>query len=349
MARHRAESGVGRISLVTGVTGFTGRALARALVARGHRVRGLVRPERGGETSASLEREGIEVVHGDIRSPESVLRAAEGVDLIYHIAAVFRTAGHTPEHYRAVNATGTGNVIRAARRHGVGRTVHCSTAGVHGHVNEIPATEESPLNPGDIYQATKLEGERIAREAFADGLPGVVARPTGIYGPGDLRFLKLFRPIQRGRFLMFGSGETLYHFTYIDDLVEGLLLCGEHPSAEGQVFLLSGEEYVTLNELVRVISAAVGARPPRFRLPYWPLHAGAALCEGVCTAVGLDPPLHRRRAEFFVKDRAFSNAKAKRMLGFSPKVGLRDGVRRTAEWYAREGYLEAPRALTPTG
>ena len=335
--------------LVTGVTGFTGRALARELVRRGHRVRGLVRAERSGEVTPGLEEDGVEVHAGDIRDEDAVLRAAEGVDRIYHIAAVFRTAGHTAQHYRAINVGGTANVIRAAREHRVARTVHCSTAGVHGHVSQVPAAEEAPLNPGDIYQETKLEGERVALRAFQQDVPGVVARPTGIYGPGDLRFLKLFRPVQRRRFIMFGSGETLYHFTYIDDLVEGLLLCGEHPDAAGETLLLSGPEYVTLNELVRTIAETLHVAPPRLRLPYWPLHAGAAICEDVCGAVGLDPPLHRRRAEFFVKDRAFSHDKARRVLGYRPQVGLREGVRRTAGWYVANGYLDAPRALTPAG
>ena len=111
-------------------------------------------------------------------------------------------------------------MIEAAARAGVSRVVHCSTVGVHGDVEHPPADEDAPLKPGDVYQETKLEGERLAREA-ADrcGIEVTIARPTGIYGPGDRRLLKLFRGVARRRFPILGSGKIYYHLTYIDDLV----------------------------------------------------------------------------------------------------------------------------------
>jgi len=330
--------------LVTGVTGFTGGALALELARQGHRVRGLVRSREGID---QLLEAGVEPRDGDIRDADAVARAAEGVERIYHIAAVFRSAGHPDSYYEDVNTGGIANVIEAARRHGVERVVHCSTMGVHGHLSEVPGDETSPFNPGDIYQETKLAGERIAAAAFQNDVCGAIVRPMGIYGPGDLRFLKLFRAIRRGRFVMVGSGETLYHFAYIDDLVEGFILAGEHPEAPGGTYLIGGDEFITLNELTRLIAEAVGARPPRWRVPVWPVMAAGALCEAACRPLGLEPPLHRRRVAFFTKDRAFSNAKAKRELGFQPRVDMREGIRRTARWYFDQGLLEGepPSAL----
>lgn len=322
--------------LVTGATGFTGGHLALRLRRLGHPVRALARPKA---VTDHLKAAGVELVPGDLRNQDDVLRAAEGVRRIYHIAAVFRTAGHPDSFYHDVNAGGTEHVLAAARRHGVERTVHCSTIGVHGDVKEIPCTEDSPFNPGDIYQKTKLKGELAARAAFDAGLPGVIFRPGGIYGPGDLRFLKLFRTIHNRTFRMFGSGETLYHTAYVDDLVDGILLCGEHPKALGQTYILAGDGYVTLNELVKEVALALGVPPPSGRLPFWPLWAGATLCEGVCRPLGIDPPLHRRRVDFFVKNRAFSIEKAKRELGYQPKVPLKEGLRRTAAWYVEQGHL----------
>jgi dihydroflavonol-4-reductase len=302
-------------------------------------VRALVRPTAD---ASELIRNGVDVVFGDITRREDVDRAASGVGTIYHIAALFRTAGHTDDVYRAVNVEGVRHVLDAAARHGVGRVVHCSTAGVHGAVKDVPCHEASPLNPGDIYQETKLEGELLAQEAFREGLPGVVVRPVGIYGPGDLRFLKLFRAVRTGRFRMFGRGEVPYHLTYIDDLVSGFLLCGEKAAAVGQIYILAGNEYVTLNELVSNVADAVGVSPPRGRVPLWPLLAAAAACERLCRPLGIDPPLHKRRVEFFVHPRAFTSAKARRDLGFVPQVPLPEGLRRTADWYFDQGHLRKP-------
>jgi dihydroflavonol-4-reductase len=326
----------GPVVLVTGATGFTGGRLAHALRERGYRVRALVRPTT--DASALTER-GIEVVSGDITRPDDVKRAVAGADAVYHIAALFRTAGHADSEYRAVHVEGTRHVLEAAVRHGVGRVVHCSTAGVHGAVKDLPCHEDSPFNPGDIYQETKLEGEQLAREAIRGGLSGVIVRPVGIYGPGDLRFLKLFRAVHSRRFRMFGSGEVPYHLTYIDDLVAGIILCGERPEALGETYILAGDEYVTLNELVRRVAEAVGVAPPRGRLPLWPLLAAAVACERLCRPLRIDPPLHKRRVEFFVHPRAFTSGKARRELDFSPQVGLGEGLRRTADWYFEQGHL----------
>jgi nucleoside-diphosphate-sugar epimerase len=322
--------------LVTGATGFAGGHLALRLRRLGHPVRALARP---GSAREHLQAAGVELVEGDIRNRADVLRAAEGVARIYHIAGVFRTAGHPDSFYRDVNLHGTEHVLEAARKHRVERTIHCSTIGVHGDVEDVPTTEDSPFRPGDVYQETKLAGELAARAAIDAGLPGVIFRPAGMYGPGDLRFLKLFKTVHDRRFRMFGSGETLWHPVYIDDLIDGILLCGEHPDALGRTYILAGDRYVTLNELVREIAAATGVPPPRGRLPYWPLAAGATVCEALCRPFGIDPPLHRRRVAFFVKDRAFSIERARRELGYQPRVPLDEGVRRTAAWYFEAGHL----------
>lgn len=330
-------SGESRV-LVTGATGFTGGSLARELSRRGHAVRALVRPGSDVEGLADC---GIELSEGQLVSAQDVRRASEGMDVVYHIAAAYREAKHPDSYYFDVNVGGTRNVLDAARAEGVRRVVHCSTAGVHGEVTTIPADESAPLNPGDVYQSSKLEGERLAMEAFSNGLSGVVFRPVGIYGPGDTRFLKLFRTVDAGTFRMFGSGEVLYHLTFIDDLVDGIILCGESPAAPGEVFLLAGPRYTTLNELVSLIAAALDRKPPRGHLPLWPLLTAAVACEYLCRPLGIDPPLHRRRCDFFTKDRAFTSAKARELLGYEPKVDLATGLGRTAAWYRETGLLKA--------
>jgi dihydroflavonol-4-reductase len=322
--------------LVTGATGFTGGHLARGLAARGHSVRALV---RDAARARDLEAAGIQLSVGDIRDPRALEAAMTGVETIYHIAAVYRQAGTSRDTYHVVNAEAVGWIVEAAARAGVRRLVHCSTVGVHGHVARPPADEDAPLRPADVYQVTKLEGERIAREAGARlGVEVTIVRPTGIYGPGDRRLLKLFRGVVRG-YPILGRGEIYYHLTYIDDLVEGFRLCGEQPAASNRTYILAGGEVTTLNALVALVADVAGVRPPRLHLPVWPFWVAGALCEAVCVPLGLEPPIYRRRVEFYTKSRAFDIARARREIGYAPRVGLREGIGRTLDWYRQRGWL----------
>ncbi len=292
--------------------------------------------DRAGDLAAS----GVEVVSADIRDAEALASAVVGIDVVFHVAAIYRQAGIRADEYRAVNATAVRQLIQAAARAGVRRVVHCSTVGVHGDIEHPPANEDAPLRPGDIYQVTKLEGEQLARES-ADrfGIEVTIVRPSGIYGPGDRRLLKLFRGVARGRWFTLGPGEIYYHLTYIDDLVDGFRLAGQHPAAAGRTYILAGGEVTTLNELVRLVADVAGVRPPKRHLPVWPFWALGAACEAVCVPLGVEPPIYRRRVDFFTKSRAFDIARARREIGFAPAVGLRDGIQRTLAWYRDHDWL----------
>ncbi len=323
--------------LVTGASGFTGGHLVRHLTAQGRTVRALVRdPARAVHLTAL----GAELALGDVRDRDAVAAAVSRVDVVYHVAAIYREAGIRPETYRAVNAVAAADLVEAAARAGVRRIVHCSTVGVHGDVKAPPANEDAPLRPGDVYQETKLEGERLVTEAGRRcGVPVTVVRPTGIYGPGDRRLLKLFRGVARGRFPILGSGRIYYHLTYIDDLVEGFRLCGEHPAAAGRTYILAGPEVTTLNELVALIATVAGVKPPRLHLPVWPVWTAGAFCEAICVPLGIEPPLYRRRVDFFTKSRAFDISRARREIGYAPPTSLREGIARTLDWYRQHGWL----------
>ena len=325
--------------LVTGATGFTGGHLARHLLQIGERVAVMVRPASAAR-AADLERAGAEVRVADLSDAAAVAAAVKGCDVVYHIAATYREAGQGDAAYTRVNVDGTRHVLESALAAGARRVVHCSTGGVHGHIDQPPANESAPYAPGDVYQRTKLEAERLATAfATAHPLEVVIARPIGIYGPGDRRFLKMFRGIARGRFPMLGSGDVFYHLTYIDDLVRGFALCGQVPAAAGRTYILAGPEYTTLNELVGLIAAELNVRPPRLHLPVWPVWIAGALCELVCVPFGIEPPLFRRRVDFYRKSRAFDTTRAREELGYNPTVDLRTGIHRTAAWYRAQGLL----------
>jgi dihydroflavonol-4-reductase len=303
-------------------------------------VRVLVRRDSQRAPARGVPADALDYYYGDLRDAAAVERAADGVDVIYHIAALYREAGLPESEYRAVNVEAVRTIVDAARRGGVRRVVHCSTVGVHGDIKHPPANEDAPLRPGDIYQRTKLEGEQAARETAArTGVEVVIARPTGIYGPGDRRLLKLFRGVARRRFVILGDGRIFYHLTYIDDLIEGFRLCGEVPQAANRTYILAGNEVRTLNELVRLIADAAEVPPPRLHLPVWPVWLAGAACEAICAPFNIEPPLYRRRVDFFTKSRAFDISRARTELGYAPSIPLHDGIRRTLEWYRREGWL----------
>lgn len=323
--------------LVTGASGFTGGHLARYLASRGEHVRALVRDVG---RASGLDVPGVTVVRGELTDRDSLKSALEGVDVVYNIAALYREAGLPASVYRAVNAEAVATIVELASELGLRRVVHCSTVGVHGDIEKPPANEDAPLKPGDIYQETKLEGERLGQEAAArTGMELVIARPSGIYGPGDRRLFKVFGRVAQGRFLMLGSGRHFYHITYVEDLAEGFRLCATVPAAAGRTYILAGEEVTTLAELVAIAAEVAGVEPPRLRLPVWPFWLAGALCEGVCRPFGIEPPIYRRRVDFFRKSRAFDISRAKAELGFRPRVGLREGIGRTLEWYREHGWI----------
>jgi dihydroflavonol-4-reductase len=325
-----------RVAL-TGGTGYTGGRLLEALMARGDEVSALVRP---GASREPVDRLAARVVEGDLRNAASLSRLVEGADAVLHVAAVYRTAGHPDAYYREVNVAGTERLLEAAAAAGVRRFVHTSTVGVLGHVAHPPADETSPMAPGDVYQATKAEAERLALAFHRErGLPVAVVRPGAIYGPGETRLLKLFRAIARGRYALVGDGRSFYHPVYIDDLVQGFLLALDRPEAVGEAFLICGPSYVSQADLARLIARHTGGRVLPFRIPARPLQWAGALVEAVCVPLGVDPPLHRRRVEFWTKSRAFRIDKARRLLGYAPRVDLEEGVARTAAWYREAGWL----------
>jgi nucleoside-diphosphate-sugar epimerase len=325
-----------RVAL-TGASGYTGGRLLAALRQRGDEVAVLVRPR---SLTDALCQAASTVVEGDLGDELALDRLVAGRDAVLHVAAVYRTAGHEDAYYREVNVLGTGRLLEAAARHGVRRFVHTSTVGVHGHVEQPPADETAPLAPGDVYQATKAEAETLALDYHRRrGVPVAVVRPGAIYGPGETRLLKLFRAIARGRYAIVGSGRSFYHPVFIDDLVAGFLLALDRPEAVGEAFLICGPRYASQSELAALVARHTGGRVLPFRIPARPIQWAGDVVEAVCVPLGLEPPLHRRRVDFWTKSRAFTIEKARRLLGYDPKTDLEAGIARTAAWYREAGWL----------
>lgn len=327
-------------ALVTGATGFTGKYLVRNLLEHNYQVRILARPSSNID---DFKGQPVEIAIGQIQNKETVFEAMKDVDVVFHIAALYRAANLPDEEYWEVNVIGTQNVLEAALYQGVKRFVHCSTVGVHGHIKNPPADEDAPFQPGDIYQESKAEGEKLAIYFFKEkGLPVTVVRPTGIYGPGDFRMLKMYRMIQNKKFIMFGKGDVLYHLTYVTDTVEGIRLAGEAENAVGQVYIIAGEEFTTFMGFAQKIAKVLNVSLPKIKLPVAPLYWAGFICEKICIPLRIQPPIFRRRVDIFTKNRAFDSSKAKNELGFVPAVSMDEGIRKTADWYIKNGYLTNP-------
>jgi nucleoside-diphosphate-sugar epimerase len=326
--------------LVTGGTGFTGSHLVRRLLKDGHEVHTVDNAK--GLFFDELQTLGAKIKIAGIESRdlcEQIVKESNP-EVVYHLAAAFRQMNVPKQYYWDVNVEGTRYLCEAAQRQGVRKFVYCSTQGVHGNIANPPGDENSPIDPEDYYQYTKWEGEKVVNEIVSKtGFDATTVRPTAIYGPGDpARFLMMYKRSKGGSFMMFGDGQTTYHPVYIDNLVDCFILAAEK-GKKGDAYLGADEHYYTLNDLITYVGKSMGVDVKIKHYPYWPLYLAALVCEGVCTPLRITPPLFRRRASWFKQVRAFRIDKARKDLGYVPKVGIEEGLKATAHWYKQNGYI----------
>jgi nucleoside-diphosphate-sugar epimerase len=328
--------------LVTGGTGFIGSHLAEEGRRRGAEVVVLGLTDRPEEqrNAELLSRLGAEVLSGSITDAELCRRAASGATHIFHLAVAMREGGKSDEFFEAINLDGTRHLLQAATMERVQRFVYCSTIGIYGHRAPGITREESPLSPGNIYERTKVAAERLVRD-FAEncGLPAIVLRPADVYGPRDQRLLKMFKGVSRRRFPLFGAGKGRRHMVYVDDVVSAFFKACERPEAVGEGLIVAGPGACTLRELLQQVSEATGSGRYGLRLPLAPMLGLAAVVEDLSAALAIDPPIYRRRMDFFHSDSEFDTSKARRILGWEPKVDLPEGIRRTLEDYRKSGAM----------
>jgi dihydroflavonol-4-reductase len=326
--------------LVTGGTGFIGSHLAEEGKRRGAQVAVLGLADRPEEqaNAALLVRQGVEILPGSITDPELCARAMRGATHVFHLAVAMREGGKSDEFFETVNLDGTRRLLEAAGSGRVERFVYCSTIGIYGHRAPGITNEQSTLRPGNIYERTKVAAERMVRElAPAARVPYSILRPADVYGPRDERLLKLFKGVSRGRFPLFGDGSGRRHMVYVDDVVSAFFAACDRPEAVGEGVIVAGPRPCTLRELIEAVREATGSQRFGRRLPLGPMLVTAAVVEDVCRALKLDPPIYRRRMDFFTSDSAFDTARARQLLGWAPRVELADGVRRTYEAYRAAG------------
>jgi nucleoside-diphosphate-sugar epimerase len=326
--------------LITGGTGFIGSRLALEARGRGHEivVAGQLNSDPERARAKELENAGIRVDQGPLQDPAYAHRVVDGCDTVIHLAAAQHEANVPDAYFFDVNVNGTQTLLDAGKSAGLRRFVYGSTIGVYGDASGQTLDENTPPRPVNVYGRSKLRAEQVVH-SYAQALETSIVRISETYGPADFRLLKLFRAVNRGRFFIIGSGLNRRQVIHVRDLARGLLLAATSPAAVGETFVMAGAQIMTTRDLVREVAGALGRPPPSLRVPMWPFLAAALCFERTLSPLGIQPPLHRRRLDFFRKSFVFSTVKAQQLLGFTPAVSFADGARETAAWYRDQGYL----------
>ncbi|MEO8954956.1 MAG: NAD-dependent epimerase/dehydratase family protein [Ktedonobacteraceae bacterium] len=327
--------------LITGATGLLGGHLIKELQQRGEKIRALVLPM---ENADGLLKQGVEVVRGDITDAGSLAPAVEQVDLIFHLAGMMGVWRPLSD-YRLVNVNGSENLYKAAQKAGVRRFVHTSSHTVYGLGYGRFMTENDPLRPdADPYSLTKAEADRLIRRLMLKSeMETVILRPGTFFGPGDrLHFGRMAQKMKKGTGVIIGRGNNALPFCYVTDVVEGFLLAAYHENAPGNVYNITNDQPLTQQEIFDAIAEAVDGTRPKAHLPYLPIYYGAFVAEKIVAPLThTRPVVTQLGAMMFGSDNKHSIEKARRELGFAPKVELREGIKLAAAWF-NAGGMEQP-------
>lgn len=327
-------------TLITGATGFIGCRLAELWHGKGREVTatGVVRNEVEEERAAALRKAGVPLLVADLSSAEKIDEVCRDVDTIIHLAAAQHEANVSDDYFVRVNVDATGELVRRGAAQGVTRFFYASSIGVYGVNDDAMIDEKTPPSPDNAYGRSKAAAEAMLAEE-KDGVQVFIGRIGETYGPWDRRLLKLFSGIGRGRFWMVGSGGNLHQPVHVDDLALAMDRLLETPEAAGQPVILSGDDAITTREMCESIAASLGKDLSRWNMPMTPLMLAAGAMEATMGRAGIQPPLHRRRLDFFRKSLKFSTERRDALLNLPPQRSFADGARQTAAWYRDHDWL----------
>lgn len=324
--------------LITGGTGFIGSRLAADALSQGLQVRCLVR-----KTSdlSRLQGKDVELNYGELLNPETLKDAVRGVDVVYHLGGV--TRGRTEQDYIDGNFQATVNLLEACKKYGNDhqKVLFVSSQAAGGPSNYLHAiTEADKSRPISAYGRSKLLAEEAVLE-FSRERAATIIRPPSVYGPGDKDFLILFQNINRGFLPMIGRGAQKISLVYLDDLIAGIQLAAEKSAAHGEIYNICGDEDATFAEITGAIAAALSRRSLTLHIPLkgveWitRLSVFFSRFSQKVSLLNMDKLNEMKQPAWLC-----SNQKAKGQLGFSPQVGLEEGMQKTAAWYLENGWLK---------
>ncbi|RPJ43127.1 MAG: NAD-dependent epimerase/dehydratase family protein [Deltaproteobacteria bacterium] len=321
--------------LVTGATGFIGRAVVTALLEDGYEVRALVRPRSGD----NLRDSGVSLWKGDLTVPSSLRGIAEGINAVCHIAGVLGSPNVDQKTYFRLNAEGTSHLLAECLNRPIEKFIHCSTAGVMGSGGDPRRDESSEIHPGNAYECSKAEGEAhvlsfIEKHRF----PAIILRPGMVYGPGDMHHLGLYRAIKKKYFFLFGSGNSCLDPVFVNDVAGAFVKVLKADGNVGETFLISGPRPVPVREFAETIALSLGHQPSFLEIPVGLARAAAFVTVACSRFLPFKPILTPARVKFLSETRSYSINKARQRLGYEP-LELKEGIARTVSWYKSHGYL----------
>lgn len=323
--------------LITGATGFVGGHVAEACQRRGMAIRTVARAK---SDTRQLEQLGVTIVRGDLTDAAVVRQAVAGVDLVVHCAARVGDWGPV-EEFRAVNVTALQHLLEACKGQGLERFLHVSSLGVYAarHHHGTDETEPLPEHHMDGYTQTKVEAEKLAlRYEREFGVPVVVLRPGFVYGPRDRTVMpRLINLMKNGEFRYLGGGDRAMNTIYVGNLVDAVFLAMHNPQAVGQVYNLTDGEFVSKRKFVEAIADGMGIPRPTKSVPLWVARLAAWFMERRARRQGAKeaPRLTQARLKFMGLNLDFSIAKAKRELGYQPRVPFDEAIKQTMAWYCQ--------------
>ncbi len=271
----------------------------------------------------------------------SLQNAVEGADIVFHLAAALDALKASEELYWRVNVRGTQSLLESCLDREIRRIVYCSSVGVLGPIGNPPADETYPYAPVTIYEKTKCEAEEVALRFISEhGLPITIIRPAIVYGIGDTHsaMLTLFQAVQKGRFRLIGDGNCFVHTAYVDNVVSAFELAAEREGVIGQIYVIADEECPTWRKLTEIIAEVEGVGVPRMHIPKWLAKVAGYFFDSIAKT-GIKSPVSTQALDFVTLHRGYDISKAKEELGYKPGIGLREGIRKTVEWYKQNGYL----------
>ncbi len=328
-------------TLITGATGFIGCRLAELWHGKGRDIvaTGMIRSGVEEERAAALQAAGVPLLVADISESEKMTEACHGTDTVVHLAAAQHEANVSDEYFTRVNVEATRRLLQLAAQANVSSFFYASSIGVYGAADGR-IDENTPLAPDNAYGRSKAAAEAMLTDEHENsGLQVFIGRIGETYGPWDRRLLKLFSGIDKGRFWMVGNGSNLHQPVYVDDLALAIDRLLDTPEAAGRPVILGGDDAITTREMCEGIASSLDRRLSRWAMPMLPMMLAAGAMESTMGRAGIQPPLHRRRLDFFRKSLSFSTETRDSLLDLPPQRSFANGAHETTAWYKEHQWL----------